>query len=462
MKVIIPSNRGRKRRSWGQAAVSAAWFPVGLAVAAGALLGTVAADSRWLAALGGYVVRHGSVPGFVPYASAPSHGWENVPVLGELVFHGLVAFGGYRGLLAAQVIAVAVAFVLLAMAARRAGASDSSAVLVLLLLIPATLPALADIRSQLFSLALFPLLVVLIHGEARRPSHRVWLLAPLLAVWSNLHGAALVGLAVAAAYLVLDRSRREPWIALGALGASVLALFATPALWHTGSYYDGVLRNEAARRGVGLWASLSLGSGLDLAFVVCALLLAAAALRSWPPLWELVTLAGLAALAVHVARGGVWFAFFVATPAAVGLGRGTVSRTRLALPAVVVMAGLAVLGIVHGPYRAGAGHALLQQALAAAAGSPILAEDQLGEQVALAGGRVWISNPIDAFRRRDQRVYLDWLQGKPTGDAALLHAPRAVLVRPGSAAQRRLARRGVLREEARDAGGVLYLRATRG
>ena len=187
----------------------------------------------------------------------------------------------------------------------------------------------------------------------------------------------------------------------------------------------------------------------------------AAALRARPALCEFATLAGLAGLTVHATRGSVWLAFFVATPAAVGLGRGTVSRARLALPALVVMAGLAVLGVVRGPHGAGAGHTLLARALAAAAGTPILAEAELGEQVALAGGRVWISNPIDAFRRRDQRVYLDWLQGKPTGDTALLHAPRAVLVRPGSAAQLRLVRRTVFREAARDAGAVLYVRSTR-
>ena len=460
MNMMTVTTRGRTHGR-GPVAICATWFPVGLAVALSALFGAVAADSRWLAALGGYVVRHGS-PDFVPYASAPSHGWQNVPVLGELVFHSLEVLAGNRGLLVAQVIAVAVAFSLLAVDARRTGASDSSAVLVLLLLVPATLAALADIRSQLFSLALFPLLVLLLRAEARRPSRRIWLLTPLVAVWSNLHGAVLVGLAVAALYLVLDRARREPRVALGVLGASAVALFATPALWHTGSYYDGVFGSEPARRGVGLWATLSLGSGLDLAFVVCALLFAAAALRGRPALWELAALVGLAALTVHVARSGVWFAFFVATPAAAGIGRSAVSRTRLALPALVVLAGLAVLGIVQGPQRAGAGHALLRRALTAAAGTPILAEDQLAEQVALAGGRIWIGNPIDAFRRRDQRAYVDWLQGEPAGDAALLHAPHAVLVHPGSPAQRRLAQRGVLREEARDADAVLYVRPTHG
>ena len=192
------------------------------------------------------------------------------------------------------------------------------------------------------------------------------------------------------------------------------------------------------------------------------LVLAAAALRSRPALWELAVLTGLAVLTTRSARGGIWFAFFAVTPAALGLGRGAVPRVRLVAPAVVALAGLAALGVVRGPHQPGTGGRLLGRALAAADGTPILATELVAEQVALAGGRIWLGNPIDAFRRSDQRLYLDWLQGKPAGDAALRHAPRVVLARPRSAAQRRLARFGALREIARDAGAVLYVRRTTG
>jgi hypothetical protein len=417
----------------------------------------MAADSRWLAALGSYIAHRGSIPGFVPYASAPSHGWHDVPVLGELVFHGLVAMGGDRGLLVAQVAAATVAVALLALDAVRAEAA-AGATPALLLAIVATFAELVEIRAQLFSIALFPALVVLLRSEARRPSRRVWLLPPLVAFWSNLHGAVLVGLAVAGAYLVFERTRREPVVAGGALVGCVLGLFATPSLWRSGDYYWGVLQNEAARRGVGLWQPLSFHSGVDIVFLVCAVVLAAAVLRSRPPLWELVVLLGLAVLTARVARGGIWFAFFAVTPAARTFGRGPAPRTRIALVAVPAFLALAVVGLIRGPHETAADGKLLDRALAAAAGTPILATDQLAEQVALAGGRIWLGNPIDAFRRRDQRKYLDWVAGKPAGDAALRHAPKVVLARPGSAAQRRLAARGVFREAGRDAHAVLYVR----
>jgi hypothetical protein len=435
------------------------WVPVAFASAVSALIGTIAADSRWLAAIGRYIARTGSIPDFVPFATAPSHGWVNVPVLAELVVHWLQAAGGPRALLLAQVLATMLAFTLIAVDMRRARATDSAATIVLLLLIPATFVPLVAIRAQLFSLALFPLLVLLLREEARRPSRRVWLLVPLIALWSNLHGAVLVGLAVAGAYLLIERARRELPLALGVLLASALAVCATPALWRTPAYYAGVLGNEAARRGFGLWAPLSFTSPFDLVFIACAAVLAVAALRSRPPLWELVGLAGLAALTAQSARGSVWLAFFLATPAALGLRReGSPQGSIVTAPALVLLAVAIVTGVVRGPHESGAQRPLLRKALSAAAGTPILATDLLAEQAALAGGRIWIGNPIDAFRHADQRLYLDWLQGRPSGDPALVKAPRVVLVGPGSEAHRRLARLGGFREVAHDPGGVLYER----
>src|SRR5512133_1730443 len=90
------------------------------------------------------------------------------------------------------------------------------------------------------------------------PRRRVWLLVPLIAIWANLHGAVLVGLAIAAAYLVLDRLRREPFVAVSVLVTCCAALFVTPAFAKSGSYYLGVLKSEAAQRGEGMWAPLSL------------------------------------------------------------------------------------------------------------------------------------------------------------------------------------------------------------
>ena len=434
-----------------------------LAVAAGSALcasvAAVGADARWLAALGGAIVHASRIPASIPYAAAPSHDWVNVPVLGELVFHWLEAFGGDRALVAAQAVAVAATLILLLRDMRAAGASDGARALVLVAIPFAAASALFVVRVQLFSLPLFALLVMLLRAEARSPSRRVWLIVPLVALWSNLHGAVLIGLVVLSAYLLCERLRRERWTAVGMLAAAWGALFVTPALARTGDYYLRVLHSEPAASGFGLWAPLSLHNALDAVFVVVALPLLWSAWRARPKSWELVCLVLLAVSAVHVGRNSVWLVLFVAAPAAAGLGLHAVRPTRNVLLACawVVPLLLLVTAFVRAPAQTVAGGALRATAERLAGGEPILADPEDAERLALDGRRVWIANPIDAFDRTDQRLYLDWLRARPAGEL-LLRRHHVVLVQLDSTAQLRLARDGGFREVARDSAAVLYAR----
>jgi hypothetical protein len=190
----------------------------------------------------------------------------------------------------------------------------------------------------------------------------------------------------------------------------------TPALWNTPHYYSGVLGSEAARRGEGLWAPLGLG-GFALLLIVAAIVLGVLG-RRHVALWEAVAIAGLVLATVRVERNGTWLLFLAAYPAARGLRLGEVSR-RVLVGAGVILAAAAAAQIVRGP-RDPASQALAR--VAAAKGRPVLAQVVLGQQVALAGGRVWVSNPIDAFRRADQQLFLDWLAGRATGASAIRHA----------------------------------------
>jgi len=438
------------------------WLTAAFVTAFCALVATIGADAQWLAALGHAIVSLGRIPEGVPYAAAPTAGWENVPVLGELLFHGLEAGLGDRGLVLVQAAAVAIALGLLALDMRRAGAADAPSALVLLLVAVASAASLLVVRAQVFSLALFPAVVVLLRAQARAPSWRIWLLVPLFALWANLHGGVLVGAAVAGVYLIVHRLRYEPFLALSVLVASVAALFATPSLLETGGYYRGVLFSEAAASGEGLWAPLSASAPFDVVFVVVGIALLVLAIRSRPQLWELFVLAGLVAMTAHVGRNGVWLAFFVAAPAACGL---TGSRSwRLRMPAgltgivAVVLLGLVAMGLSRTPLAPAAGKPLRLAASRASGTSPILADDINAEALALDGQTVWIANPLDAFGRHQQRLYLDWVAGRRAGDPLLVHA-RAVLVTLGEPAQRRLAHSGAWREDRRDARAVLYVRA---
>jgi hypothetical protein len=315
--------------------------------------------------------------------------------------------------------------------------------------------ALFVARAQMFSLPLFALLVLLLRSDARAPSRRIWLLVPLVAVWSNLHGAVLVGLVVATVYLVFERR------AFVVLVASWIALFFTPALVRTGDYYWSVLHSEPAASGFGLWAPLSWHNPLDILFVAVAVPLVVFAVRSHPRRWELVSLALLAASSVHVARNSIWLLLFVAAPAAAGMRvRELSASSRLLISAAwIVPIVLLVAAFDRTPPQSVAGAPLRAKAVRLAAGAPLLADAEDAEQLALDGRRVWIANPIDAFDRHDQRVYVAWLRGRSAGDA-LLRAHPVVLVTLDSPAQHRLAHMRGFREVGRDAAAVLYRRVS--
>jgi hypothetical protein len=191
--------------------------------------------------------------------------------------------------------------------------------------------------------------------------------------------------------------------------------------------------------------------------IASALVLIALALRSRPQLWETVTLVALAVLTIRTQRSGVWLLFFAGAPAATALHLSRAPRRRAALGAAVA-AVLVVIGIARGPLSTGAGSVLLDQALRRAGGTPILADGVIAEQVAFSGGRIWMGNPLDAFHLRDQRTYLDWIDGRPAGALALARAPHVVLVSRHSHAMSLTARAPGFRAVASDSNAILYVR----
>lgn len=420
-------------------------LPLTILVAAGAivsfclLLGIVGADFRWMVALGHAVVERGRVPGGVPFAAAPTSHWHNVVVLGELVAWAVDAALGDRGLVLLQVLSVALGFTALASDALRGGARQQAVASTCLIVAVGSAPSLVIARGQLFSLALFPCLLALLRSDSRNPSRRIWLIVPLLALWSNLHGAVLIGVATTTIYLVVGRLRVRSLETVAVGVASWLALCANPGGLDAVAYYHGVLANAAAARGEGLWSPLSLTSPADLLLIAAAVGLGVRAARGRVRFWEALALLLLAGMTVHAARSGIWLLFMLATPAAVGARQGKPWRRRFVLLAGAAVAAL-VLGLARGPSPSGANSRTVSQAIRLAQRTPILATDIAAEQVAAAGGEVWASNPIDAFSRQTQVSYLEWTDGNPAGLAAVSKDVRVVLVGRNSAAAKLMRR----------------------
>ena len=424
-----------------------------------ALLARVGSDAQWLAALGQVISARHAIPSGVPFAASPTGSWPNTLVLAELAFAAIEGALGDRGLMLAQLLAAGGALAILARDARDGGADGIGTSAALLLAGVGALPSLAIARVQMFSLVLFCALAWLLRSQTRSPSRRIWLAVPLLALWANLHGVALLGLGVLLGYLLVERARREPITAAAVAAAGALALCLTPALWRSVDYYRGLLTNVAAERGLGLWGPLSLGSPLDLVLIAAALALVWRMWRAGAPRWEWLVVTALAVLTVRADRDGVWLLLFAAVPAARAPAPARALRA-LAPIAAVAAAMMLVVSVVRGPLPGGAGGSLVRGAIALAHGTPVLADGSIDEQVALAGGRIWAGNPIDAFSQPVQTAYLDWTAGEPTGGAgALAPAVRVVIVSRGSPTQALMARMPGFVAERADGTAVVYERS---
>jgi hypothetical protein len=430
---------------------------VALLLGTAALVCVVGADSRWLAALGDAIIARHAIPHGIPFAAASTAHWANTLVLAELVFRLLESGLGDRGLMLAQLVALGIGASALARDAFARGATGSGTAAALLIAGFGALPTLGVARVQLFSVLLFPIAIALLRSETRQPTRRIWLIVPLLALWSNLHGAVLIALGITLVYLALERSRHSARTAAGLAVASAAAVSATPAGIHTFAYYSGVLTNQAAAGGKGMWGPLSLSSPLDVVMILAAATLIVRIRKARPAAWELAAVLALVAATALAARSGVWLLFFLAPLAAQGLKPRWLGR-RAAVGMAVVGAGSLVLALARGPLPSGASPELIRQALGVAAGRPVLAEDVLAEQVALAGGRVWVSDPIDAFSARDQSAYLAWTDGQRRGLRGSPWASAAVvLTARDSAAQRLVAKSGGFRQLAGDGRALLYI-----
>jgi hypothetical protein len=419
-----------------------------------AILMLIGADARWLAALGNFVATHRAVPTGVPFAGVPTDHWPNAIVLAELLFHWLEAGLGDRGLMLAQVLAVGIGMAVLARDALTEGASNEGAIIALLIGSAGALSSLTTVRDQLFSLALFPILVKQLRADARAPSRRIWLVLPLLVVWANLHGAAVIGLAVVLIYLALRRFSQAPGTSLAVGLTAVLAVCLTPAGIRTIDYYHGVMTNQLATRGEGLWSPLSLTAPLDVVLLIATVVLASRLRRIALPIWEVAVAAILAALTIHASRSGVWLLFFVIPVAARGINVQRIPDRPVLILGIAACAGLAI-AIVRGPLATAASPTMVRRAVLMARGTPILAEPVPAEEVALAGGRVWVSDPLDAFSPRDQAVYLNWIEGRTP------HIPQrvsVVLTLRGSSADRLMAQEAGFVPVAYDSKTELFAR----
>jgi hypothetical protein len=197
--------------------VAAAAFAIAVAIPGGD------PDTYWHLASGKWMVEHGQLLRADVFSSTMNGAPYSVGEwLGELAIYGVYLLGGWAGIafLRATLIAVG-AFFITRVALRFAPAPFALAVTAIAL-------ALSEItwtdRPQLFTFALFPLLLDLLFAARAGRTRLLFGVAPLMLVWTNLHGGYALGLALVAIFAaeaVLTRRNVVPFAVAGVLALAV-------------------------------------------------------------------------------------------------------------------------------------------------------------------------------------------------------------------------------------------------
>ncbi len=246
--------------------------------------------------------------------------------LGELWLYRLYTWGGLALLLFVRTLIVGAALGLTAWEAHRRSCSWRVAALVLLLTALMVSNNLI-VRTQMWSWLPFVLILHLLGRYAEGKLAPAWLalLPLLLALWSNLHGAFVLGLGVAGLFALgesLRTWRRAegalPWSRLRALllaaGASIAAVMANPRGAGIYRYVLNLLTNAPVQKLIVEWQPPTPQGMANTTFFAAVLLLLVlfAFSRRRPTTTQTLLLVVFLWMAWGSQRSVLWFAFVAA------------------------------------------------------------------------------------------------------------------------------------------------------
>lgn len=305
-------------------------------------------QDSWLTLVAGRLVARDGIPHH-ELLTVWAHGrpWIDQQWLAQLAFYRAYTFGGVRGVLALSALLSGIAWAAAVVLSRRRGASG----LALLAWAPATIlaaPWAWQARAQSFALPLFVALLALVFADGRSPSRRVFLTVPLLALWGNLHGTALLGAGIVILH-ALSTLRRSVLRSAVLGGGAVLALAANPYGFGIASYYKTMTIDPPFASLIAEWKPPT-PSLTVVPFYAIALVAVIAAYRHRKELTfgELVIGVALLVVAFDAIRSIAWFALaaLVLVPPLVHVRR--MPGMRFAAPARAGVLVGAVIALVAG------------------------------------------------------------------------------------------------------------------
>ena len=174
------------------------------------------------------LLRSGVIPRHDPYSFTADRLWVNHEWLSEWLLAVAYRVGGASGLNVLKLGVIAVIAWVVVKTAREEGASDSARDGLVFLTIFATYTRTQVLRPQLFSVGLFCVILYLIRTIDRGGRRAVWALPVCFALWVNLHGAWIVGLAAVGSWICGSIAERPGWrVAVLLIVTGVLCAAAT-------------------------------------------------------------------------------------------------------------------------------------------------------------------------------------------------------------------------------------------
>ena len=184
--------------------------------------------------------------------------WIDQQWLAQLVMYGLNEAGGLAAVVIVHLALVMTAFALAIVAAQALGARREHVVWILPVAGVPYLAIASEVRTQGFAFPLFVALLWLLASDPGATRRRTLLVLPALAVWANVHGSVVLGVALVTLYGLIrlvsawrDRSALRRAFAF-AIGAPVMLLL-TPYHIDGLQYYANTVLNSNFRGVIAEW-----------------------------------------------------------------------------------------------------------------------------------------------------------------------------------------------------------------
>ena len=181
---------------------------------------------------GGDIAAAGHVIRADPYSFTSDIPWTNHEWLSELTMWLAYATAGAAGLVLLKLTLMATALTAVLRAIPRAFYSVPLFELVVLAFVFGTRRQAVTVRPQLFSLALFALLLLVLRRSSEGRDKGLVVVPLLLAIWANVHGGWIVGFGTVGLWALLElispRTGAHRWHVVVVSITAALATLATP------------------------------------------------------------------------------------------------------------------------------------------------------------------------------------------------------------------------------------------